>query len=460
MHLKLKAKALAELELRKRSAEKLLSFDNFLKKTKSEYSWDLPHLAYMRSYLERIADGEQLKVMFFLPPQHGKSTQNTVNFSAYYMLKNAEKDVILGAYNSDFACDFSCEIRDIVKQHKRLSLERADRWRTQYGGGFRAGGVGSGITGFPADLVVIDDPIKSHDEAHSKVYRDKVWKWWISVIVARMHVKTSCIFTMTRWHQDDLAGRLLERDEGWEVVKIPALAEEDDVLKRKVGEALWVDKFPRDFLLEKQKLDAASFESMYQQNPTSAEGSIIKRAEMHYYKKKAERYDYILQSWDTAFKKGEENDFSAMTTWGCIANKVYLLDAYHDKLEYPELKTAVVQSAAKWKPNVIVVENKGSGQSIVQDLRRTLNNPLHLFNPRGDKTVRCHAITDKIRAGLVLFPESADWICDYINELCSFPSGKHDDWLDSTTQALIYLNQRTFGSCNNYEQIQKKVQFV
>lgn len=458
----IKYKAQAELELRRRLNEKLSSFDNFLLAEKPEFDWELKYLIYMRTYLERIAAGEKIKVMFFLPPQHGKSTQNTIHFGAYYLLKNPKNNVILGAYNSDFASDFSIEIRQLVAKYKKLYVEKANRWKITGGGGLRSGGVGSGITGFPADLIIIDDPIKTAEDAYSVTYRNRMWNWWSTVITSRMHVNTSCIFTMTRWHMDDLAARIMEREEGWIVVSIPAISQEDDLLERKPNEALWIEKFPLDFLLEKQKADPGSFESLYQQNPVAAEGSIIKRSEIHYYDHDPGRYDYILQSWDTAFKDGERNDYSALTTWGCIANKIYLIDAYRAKLEYPELKTLFMQYAAKWKPNLIVVEDKASGQSLVQDLKCISPYPLRAILPNGDKTVRCHIITDKIRAGLILFPKEKEWTIDYINELCSFPAGKNDDWVDSTTQALIYLSNKYNAPLNTQalKQLNNPIRFM
>lgn len=437
----IKLKAAAELELRRRLKEKLSNFENFLKAEKPEFDWGLAYLIYMREYLERIAKGEKLKVMFFLPPQHGKSTQNTIHFGAYYLLKNPKKNIILGAYNSDFASDFSIEIRQLVSKYKKLYVEKANRWKITGGGGLRSGGVGSGITGFPADLIIIDDPIKTAEDAYSVTYRNRMWNWWSTVITSRMHVNTSCIFTMTRWHMDDLAARIMEREDGWDIVSIPAISQEGDVLGRDPNQALWKDKFPLEFLLEKKKAEPGAFEALYQQNPVAAEGSIIKRAEIHYYEGDPGRYDYVLQSWDTAFKDKEQNDYSALTTWGCIENKIYLLDAFRGKLEYPDLKTTFMQYADKWKPELIVVEDKASGQSIIQDLKRTSPYPLFSQTPNGDKLVRCHTIKDKIRAGLVLFPKEKEWMVDYVNELCSFPAGKHDDWVDSTTQALIYLNQ-------------------
>lgn len=450
----IKLKAKAELELRNRLNKKLSNFYNFLQSEKPEFEWDLTYLIYMRKYLERIANGEKLKVMFFLPPQHGKSTQNTIYFTSYYLLKKPEKNVILGAYNSDFASEFSIQIREIVGQYKNLSIEKANRWKISKEGGLRAGGVGSGITGYPADLVVIDDPIKTPEEAYSATYRNRMWHWWLSVVVARMHVNTSCIFTMTRWHLDDLAARILDKDDEWEVVSIPAIAKENDVLGRIKGDALWESKFPKEFLLKKRYLDENSFESLYQQNPVAAEGSIIKRIDIQYYEPDLAnlgRLDYILQSWDTAFKDGEQNDYSAMTTWGCVGNKIYLLDTWRGKLEYPDLKDQFELSAAKWKPNAIIVEDKASGQSISQDLQRTSKWSVLPQKVNGDKLVRCRAVYPQIKSGIVLFPKDKEWMSDYINELCTFPAAAHDDWVDSTTQALLYLKDNYSLEVSEYD---------
>lgn len=444
----IKLRAQAELELRRRYKEKMKSFDSFLLDLHPTFDWDLPHLVYMRRYLDRIIAGETLKVMFFVGPQHGKSTQNTVAFTSFYMLTYPTHPVILAAYGAQFSADFSIDIRDIVGRYKKLKTEAANRWKLEAGGGLRAGSVGgSAITGYPSKLFVVDDPIKGAEAADSIVQREAAWKWWVKEVTARMRVNTSCIFTMTRWHMDDLASRILDKEgDKWIVVNIPTLAEEDDILGRKAGEPLWNAEFPASFLLEKRALDPKSFEAMYQGHPVAAEGAIIKRDSINYYDQDPGRYDYILQSWDTAFKKGEENDYSAMTTWGCIDNKKYLIDAFRDKLEYPELKTTLMQYADKWKPNLILVEDKASGQSITQDLRRTSPYPISPITPNGDKVMRCNAITDSLKSSLVLFPKEKEWLIDYINELCTFPSAKYDDWVDSTTQALIYLHHNYTAS--------------
>ena len=447
-----KIKARAELELRRRWTERLTDFETYLEYVNPDYDWQLLHLVYMRQYLDRIAAGETLKVMFCVPPQHGKSSHNTVRFTAYYMLTHSKAAVMLGAYNSEFASRFSRQIRELIKQRYRLDINQATQWTTAKGGSFKSGGVGSGLTGYAADLMVIDDPVKTPKDAYSPTLRKETWNWWQGVIKKRMHSKTSCLFTMTLWHPDDIGSRIIaEEGRDWIVIRIPALALDDDILGREPGEALWPGKFPKEFLEQQREDDPFMFEALSQQNPQLAAGNIIKRENLHYYDETPGRYDYVLQSWDTAFKAGQDNDYSACTTWACIDNKIYLIDLWRGKVDYPDLKKMFMIFANKWKPNIILVEDKASGQSLVQDLRRVSPYPILAIMPNGDKEYRVHLASDRITAGLVLFPgkfENNEVLLVYINELCGFPAVKNDDFVDSTTQALIYLNENYKISAN------------
>lgn len=421
--------------------QKEKSFSNWLVEISPDLIWDLPHLVLMRSYLNKIVAGQNIKIMFFLPPQHGKSLHNTIHFSAFYLIKNPCSKIIIGAYNQNFANFFSRKIRALTERNIVLSKDRVavTDWETNVGGYLKVVGVGSGVTGYGADLIIIDDPIKNREEANSKVYREKVWNWWTDSISTRAHPKTSYIFTMTRWHQDDLAGRILENEKDWIVVTLPALAEdENDLLDRNEGEALWPERYPREYLLQQMEYSPSTFQALYQQRPSAVAGSIFLMEWWDYYKE-LPNFEFIVQSWDTAFKKHQENDRSVCTTWGITKTSYFLIDCWFGRLEFPLLKKMVVSLSDKYKPHLILFEDAASGQSLIQELQNETRLPIKPVRPLIDKIARAHAVTPIIEAKKVLLPERVNWLCDFLNEMSIFPNGTHDDIVDTVTQFLNFV---------------------
>jgi predicted phage terminase large subunit-like protein len=250
------------------------------------------------------------------------------------------------------------------------------------------------------------------------------------------------IIIQTRWHQDDLAGWLLREhaNENWDVLCLPAIAEQDEGF-RKAGEPLWPERFPLPEL-EKIRMQTGgrAWASLYQQRPAAADGVIFKRDWWQFYSQPLSvAPNQIVQSWDTAFKKGEENDFSVCTTWSVASDGYYLLHLWRERVEFPELKRVVSSLAEQWKPNAILVEDKASGQSLIQELKLSTALPLIPVKVDSDKQTRAQAVTPLIEAGKVFLPESAPWRSDYIEEMACFPNGVHDDVVDATTQALNYF---------------------
>lgn len=322
-------------------------------------------------------------------------------------------------------------------------------WRTNVGeGGLRAVGVGGGATGQGADLILIDDPVKSRDEADSEVYREKVWEWYTDDIYSRLEPGGAIIVIMTRWHEDDLVGRILESDDAhnWEVINFPAIAEMDDMLGRAEGEALCPDRFDVARLLEIQKVMGASFQSLYQQRPTAVEGAIFKREYWQYYRQ-APEFNLRVLSIDTAFKIKKENDYSVINFYGKTNTASYMMDRWKQKVEYPDLKRAVIACAERFNPHEILIEDKASGQSLIQELRRGTNLPIKAVQVDKDKIARANASVGFIEAGKLLLPESAPWLLDYIDTMAAFPNAAHDDDVDATTQYLTrhgFKTQREF----------------
>lgn len=409
--------------------------------------------------LEAVERGEIRRLMIFMPPRHGKSLLATQMFPAWYLGRNPERFVISASYGQDLADDFGRKVRNLIdgSMHRTLfpSCRLADdsasmhRFNTQVGGSYFAVGRGGPITGRGAHLLLLDDPLKDREEALSETVRRGLHEWYSHVAYTRLQPGAAVVLIETRWHEDDLAGRLLSEhaNENWVVVSLPAIAEVDESFRR-AGEPLWPERFPLpDLQRIRQSVGSAAWASLYRQRPSAAEGAIFKRDWIRTYREVPQSFQKIIQSWDTAFKTGAENDYSVVTTWGSAETGHYLLSLWRGRVEFPELKRQVACQAEQWKPHAILIEDKASGQSLLQELRLATRFPFPPVKVDGDKRARAEAVTPLFEAGRIFVPESAPWLDTYLDELAVFPAGTHDDAVDSTTQALNYLggDRGTYG---------------
>jgi len=443
--------AARELLRRRKARRGLIGFTEY---TKGDYKVAAHH-TLVASYLEKVEAGEIDRLMIFLPPRHGKSELSSRRFPAWYLGRNPNKQIIAASYNSDLAADFGRDVRNLVADPLYANLfdvglrqdsKAADRWNTTQGGAYVAAGVGSGITGRGAHIGIIDDPFKDRKEADSETVRDNVWNWYTSTFYTRLMPGAAIVLMQTRWHEDDLAGRLLNAQKAggdqWTIVNLPAVAEGQDELGRQDGEALWPEWYDEDGLARiKNAIGTYDWEALYQQRPVAQSGNIFKREWWHYYKT-PDKYSLVIQSWDTAHKVDEENDFSVCTTWGISGNMIDLIDRFKAKLEFPELKRAAVTLGLRFQAEAILIEDKSSGQSLIQELRQETGLPVLPVKVDRDKVSRAHAVTPLIEGGRVRLPEWASWVDDYISVMAAFPKGANDDDVDSTTQALNYLRDR------------------
>lgn len=355
--------------------------------------------------------------------------------------------MIQATYSGEFAGDNGRKSRAIMDtpEYRAFfgfgldqSSRAVTRWQTEHAGTYFAVGVGGPLTGRGANVLLIDDPHKNRQEAESQTMRDRVWEWFTSTAYTRLEKGGVAIVIMTRWHEDDLVGRLLKSGEHWDQLILPAVAEKDEPF-RSEGAALWPQKYDLEALARiRETIGSREWASLYQQRPTDADGNVFQRSWFRSYREPAP-FSRIVQSWDTAFKAGRDNDLSACTTWGVAANSYYLLDCWAERVEFPALKRQVIALADKWAPNEILVEDKASGQSLLQALKDETRLPLLPIKVDIDKIARANAVTALFEAGRVFVPEHAAWLADYIDELASFPVGSHDDRVDSTTQALQRL---------------------
>ena len=444
---------------RRNASTRPLSYTEWLPVVSPTFTWTWRQTAFIIEHIQQMLDGKVDKLMIFMPPRHTKSETVTVRLPAYVLEHDPSQRCILGAYAQALASKFSRKTRRIVQSRMKLSKDRTavDDWETEEGGGLRAVGVGAGVTGMGANWIFIDDPVKNREEANSKTYREKCWDWYTDDLYTRLEPGGKIVLIMTRWHEDDLAGRILASEDGpkWTVINLPALAEKDDPLGRKEGEALCPERYNEEALQNIRRVMGASFQALYQQRPSAEEGDIFKREWWQYYKE-APKLKWIIQSWDTAFKKGAENDYSVCHTWGVSDSGFYLLDRWKEKVEFPTLKRTVVSLANKWHPRAILIEDKASGQSLIQELKTNTTLPVLAIPVDSDKVTRAHAVTPSVEAGNCYLPEDAPWLQDFIDEFATFPNGSHDDEVDATTQFLNYVRRRGEAAFKDFAEAAEK----
>ena len=413
-----------------------------------------PHVERIIAKLEAVERGDVSRLAMFLPPRHGKSLPTSTLFPPWYLGRHPDRHIIFATHGQEFSDLFGRQVRNLVADPLHHAIfpsctlsedsTAAHRFGTSQGGSYFGVGRGGALTGRGAHLLIIDDLLKDSQEAGSETIRQGLHEWFTWTAYTRLAPGGAVILIQTRWHEDDLAGRLLANSSGgqWDVLSLPAIAEHDEPF-RKEGEALWPERYNLAALEEtRSTVGERAFASLYQQKPAAAEGVIFKRGWWNTYRTPIERqFVKVIQSWDTGFKKGAENDFSVCTTWGVSENAYFLLHLWRGKEEFPELKRVMTSLAEQWNPTEILVEDRASGQSLIQELKSSTRLPIIAVKSDRDKQSRAQAITPIIEAGKVFLPENAPWVQDFLDEMSSFPNGLHDDIVDSTAQALNHLRQ-------------------
>lgn len=398
--------------------------------------------------LQRIINGKLKKLMIFMPARHGKSMTVTESFPSYFLGKFPKKRVITVSYGDSLARRFGRKNRQKLDEfgkeifNVQLAADNASvqDWATTEGGGMLSVGIGAGITGHGADLLLLDDVIKNREEANSEHIRNKIYDEYQSSLLTRLHFGGAVILIMTRWHEDDIAGRILAREQGWEVLSLPAEAEEGDILGRAVGDPLWIEGgYDLEWLKEKRaQLDAQTWNSIYQQRPSAAEGNIIKRDWIKYYKQLPPSFDEMLISVDASFKGNTNSDYCVLTVWGKDKARKYLVDAIRDRMNFPSTVAALRSLVAKYpKATAKLIEDKANGSAIIDFLKQEISGIIPI-TPKESKEARLSAVSPEFESGSVFFPDPSlcRWIGECVEELVTFPNGKHDDFCDSTSQAL------------------------
>lgn len=428
--------------------------DTYAKKA-SGHKWKAyKHLQYLTKKLTPSLINGGGRFIVNMPPRHGKSEFISKWIPAWYLDTFPERNIILTSYGDNLSSSFGRWVRNHLYSNEltvaklKDDSSAANRFDTTLDGSMITAGVGGSITGRGGHLLICDDPIKNWEEAASENYRQSIKDWFDTTFYTRQEPNATIIVLMTRWHHDDLAGYLMnEHSDKWEVISLPAIAEENDLLHRKEGEALCSERYD---VLALQALKSGipdqHWNSLYQQRPTQAGGEIFKREWWKYYDAPPLMIDTV-QFWDTAQKPGLTNDWTVCATWGKTSDGLYLLDLFRKKMEAPDIEQALIQQFNKWKPSAVVMEDKSSGSSVIQYARRSTIIPIIPYDPKQrDKQLRALNATPTIRAGKCYLPRQAYWLSDFLVEHEQFPFAAHDDSVDTTSMMVEYfLNQQSFN---------------
>jgi len=391
-------------------------------------------------------------------------------FPAWYLGRNPEHQVIATTYSYERATDVGRKVRNqmLMDAYQEIfpdftlssDSKSANRLSSEQGGNYFSVGVGGAIAGRGADLFLIDDPIKGREEADSEVSRRKLIDWYRSVAYTRLLPGGRIVVISTRWHYDDLTGYLLEEDvDNWEVLKFPAIAEEDEpVIGRKRGEALWPAKYPIERLqVIRDVVGSREWNSLYQQDPIDEEGGVVKISwfkrydehEMLRFEMNPEtppfNIKYLAISWDTAFKESEINTTpSCATVWGASDIGFYLIDVFTQRMNFPKLKRksiSLYNYYSNFLNTVVLIEDKASGQSLIQVLQEETNIPIIKMIPDKGKVIRMESVSNVIEGGRVHIPNSASWLSEFERQISQFPLGRFKDIVDSTSQFLKWASR-------------------
>ncbi|KAA2236441.1 phage terminase large subunit [Salinarimonas soli] len=421
------------------------------------------HIHAIAHALTRVWRGECRRLIINVPPRSMKSITVSVAFTAWVMGHAPHKRVMAVSYAAELSRKLGLDTRTVLESPWfgelfpafQIAAARANEVATTRRGYRLAGSVTGPILGRGADLIVVDDPIKGLAAALSAAERRKVTEFYDNTLYSRLDDKVNgaIVIVMQRLHEDDLVGHVLAKED-WEVISIPAIAVEDtayrigpdadDVYHRRAGDLLHPGREPAEVLERlRRNLGTLNFSAQYQQNPMPAGGNVIRREWLRHYDERPHEFDLVVTSWDTASTIGEASDWSVGTVWGAVGQEYYLLDVVRGRWEVPDLRRHIVGLAREHRADVTIIEDTELGRALVQDLRRTGELYPILQPARFDKQARLLAQAARFEAGQVRIPRETPWLGGYLSELLAFPTGRHDDQVDSTSQALRYLTART-----------------
>ena len=449
-----------------------LAFDDlieFCKRMQPDYIVGKHHriLADMLMSIER---GDKDRICVNIPPRHGKSQLVSIYFPAWFLGRNPNKKVMMVSHTTDLAVDFGRKVRNLISTDEYNSIfptvslaadsKSAGRWNTSMGGEYYACGIGSSIAGRGADLLLVDDPHSEQDviNGNFEVF-EKAYEWFTFGARTRLMPGGRVAIIQTRWHMDDLTGRVTkdmvqnDRSDQYEVVEFPAILDLTNKKGKPVQKPLWPEFFDLEALLRtKASMPTFQWNAQYQQEPTAEEAALVKREWWQSWDKESPpTCEYIIMSLDAAAETHNRADYTALTTWGVFFNEdinayhIILLNSIKKRLEFPELKDLAMEQYSEWEPDAFIVEKKSAGTALYQEMRR-MGLPVQEYTPHrgsGDKLARLNSVADIVASGMVWMPITR-WAEEVIEEIAGFPFMSHDDLVDSTVMALMRFRQGGF----------------
>ena len=417
------------------------------------------HHKRVATEFEKLATERGSRIIINMPPRHTKSEFASYLLPAWLIGKNPALKIIQTTHTAELAVRFGRKVRNLMEMSEyreifpdvdlKADSKAAGRWETAQGGEYFAAGVGGAITGRGADLLIIDDP-HSEQDALSDTALENAYEWYTSGPRQRLQPGGSIVVVMTRWSMKDLTGKLVKAQatdvlsDQWDIVEFPAILPSDNVL--------WPEFWNKDELLRvKASLSVGKWNAQWQQNPTAAEGAIIKKEWWNLWEKEAvPPVSYLMQSYDTAFSKKETADYSAITTWGIFQpdeggpDHLILMDAQRGRWNFPELKEKALEEYNYWDPDMVIIEAKATGTPLTDELRN-IGIPVVNYTPsKGrDKHTRMHMVAPIFESGKVWAPDKK-FADELIEECAAFPHGEHDDYCDSMSMALIRYRRGGF----------------
>ena len=462
-------KIVDELSVRNKNKAAYDDLIEFCKRMQPDYKVGRHH-RILADQLMALEDGSKDRVCVNIPPRHGKSQLVSIFYPAWFLGRNPGKKVMMVSHTTDLAVDFGRKVRNLIASESYVEIfpevalavdsKSAGRWNTNFGGEYFACGIGSALAGRGADLLLVDDPHSEQDviNGNFSVF-EKAYEWFTFGARTRLMPGGRVAIVQTRWHMDDLTGRVTndmiknELADQYEIVEFPALLDAEDADGKPIMKPLWPEFFDLA-ALERTKASMPAFQwnSQYQQKPTAEEASIVKREWggicPH---DQPPHVEYVIMSLDAAAEKHNRADYTALTTWGVFFNEdenahhLILLDSIKKRLEFPELKQLSMEEYTKWEPDAFIVEKKSAGTAIYQEMRR-MGLPVQEYTPHrgtGDKLARLNSVADIIGSGMAWVP-STRWADELVEEIAGFPFMSNDDLVDSTVMALLRFRQGGF----------------